>query len=50
MSAFFGVFQCGAPSCLHAHNEFVENLVNETKVLKKNAFLAPKTKHYQITT
>ena len=49
MSAFFGVFQCGAPICLHAHNEFVENLVNETKVLKK-MHLAPKTKHYQITT
>ena len=24
----FSVFQCGAPTCSHAHNELVENLVN----------------------
>ena len=26
---FLSVFQCGAPSCSHADNEFVQNLVIE---------------------
>ena len=48
----FSVFQCGAPSCSHAHNEFFENVVNDETVLKNALirFFTQKTKHYQITT
>ena len=35
---FFSVFQCGAPSCSHAHNELGNNLVNENTFLKKCVF------------
>ena len=48
----FNVFQCSAPSCSHAQEEFVENLVNENTFLKKcvSTFFAPETQRYQLTT
>ena len=35
---FLSVFQSGAPSCSHAHNKLVENLVQELFFLKKMRF------------
>ena len=47
---FFSVFQCGAPSCSHAHNEHVNNLVNENIFLKKKCvFLRLLLKKLNIT-
>ena len=36
--SFLSDFQCGTPSCSHAHNKLVENLVNENTFLKKCVF------------
>ena len=40
---FLSVFQCGAPSFSHGHDELVEHLVNEIKFLKNSVvkFFAP---------
>ena len=35
---FFNDFQCGTPSCSHALNEFVVNLVHNKIFLKKMRF------------